>query len=264
MTSLTKAQCEEFLARETVNPVTRRKIAIGKDVHKRLMKQCASTKQPTKRSPRLLHPPPMGPVMHWMMYAKTEKEELNNMISILNHIKSRVQSFKDDEVVSMMEMEEFNEFLKEAELLFKKSVYKNKHKFFTYIDAVSEMVKQVYKSYKIVDDRPKYAIVRDSEVKPSRHFIRQQVYFLYRVTMGKLYSMRECLQKDEIVVYVSSSAYHSLKDIKKYMDYLIEHRIFTYDEIYKHTFKSDKIFDEIKSTWKEYAALYRRLKGTSP
>jgi enamine deaminase RidA (YjgF/YER057c/UK114 family) len=51
---------------------------------------------------------------------------------------------------------------------------------------------------------------------------------------------------------------------KVYLDYVIKHRIFTYDDIYKNTFPSEKAFDELQDTYKEWVKLYKNIKGKSP
>jgi len=274
MKALTKAQCEKFHADRTVNPLTGRRIQAGKAVYNSIMKRCEelmpkdvpvveqNPPQTTTKKNKIIkptRPPPMGPMMHWRIDARGERDFFNNMIKIGNHIKNRIRSFGEDEVLSKMEIEEFREFLKEY-----KAMFKGKAKYEAFHDDISNKISELRQTHKMYDDRPKYKIIDDREVSPSRHFNRERVCFLYDVVNRTMSSMKECLLQGKIEIYVSSSQYENTMDIKTYMDYLIAHKIFTHDDIYKHTFKSDKIFDELTSTWKEYQALYKKEKGKSP
>ena len=70
--------------------------------------------------------------------------------------------------------------------------------------------------------------------------------------------------RNKILSHISIGKLKVWSEKKKYLDFVIKTKIFTYDDIYKRTFPNDKIFDELKELHKEYAKVYKKEKGKSP
>ena len=51
---------------------------------------------------------------------------------------------------------------------------------------------------------------------------------------------------------------------KQFLDYLIKHKIFSHEDIYARTFKTDRPYEELKEKFAEYKVLYKKLRGKSP
>jgi hypothetical protein len=74
----------------------------------------------------------------------------------------------------------------------------------------------------------------------------------------------ESLGEKKIITHIGQMEMRNTLQKKVYLDYLIKHKIFTHDDIYKNTFKSDRVFDELKEKFAQYRKLYIKEKGTSP
>jgi hypothetical protein len=71
-------------------------------------------------------------------------------------------------------------------------------------------------------------------------------------------------KKNKVTADVTSGPIKRILEGKKYLDYLIKHKIFSHDDIYKKVFKSEKVFDELKEDYKKYREIYKKEKGEYP
>ena len=257
--NLTKSQCEEFRKNPSVNPLTGRTIQVGNVTHKKLAKACEGK----GKSPNTYIPdrpaPPMGPMIHWNYNIDVPGEGRNNLVKFGNYIKERVKELKDStEPYSLLELTDFQRILEEAKDQFDgKTIYVEK------FDKVLEKVKELLKG-KIIDDKPKATIVAHLEIKPSRTFIRGRVLRCYRLWESSMDTMKSALESKSIYAHEPREHIANLVDQKAYLDYLVKHKIFSREDIYDRTFKTDKPYDELKETFAEYSKLYKQIKGKSP
>lgn len=249
--SLTRKHCEEFLKNPAVNPKTGRKIEIGKVTHKKLMEDCQSIMKRDKA-------PPMGPMMHWKM--KTDGTEEDNMKKMVNYIKKRLLDLDkvSGTVYSQMEIDDFKGILKEALALFidkkAKEFCQKLYAHINYIEAHD----------KFIDDLPKSKIVGKTEVHVDRVDNRREVYAIWNRCTFNIVRITTMIKERKIDELIPSGAIRDLVLGKKYLDYLIAHNIFSYDDIYKNTFTSEKVFQELAEKYKEYRKLYKDIEGESP
>ena len=272
MKSVTPQLCEEFLKNPTINPITGRRIEKGKVTYNKLMKACqkkspSSTKTSTRTliksripSPQSYKIPEMGPMIHWTYNAKDWNDRLKNMNEFLKFIQAKVKVYEgNQDVLSRMQIEEFKEICEEALGLFS-----HDRRYSGGISGLLKKVKNLLATRSFIDDRPKYNIISDIEIKPSRRFIRGRIQHIHSIFINTKETMVWAVDSNNINVHVSKGEIRDIGEIKKYLDYVIQHKIFTYDDIYKHTFPSENIFEELKELHKEYSKVYKRVKGKSP
>ena len=137
----------------------------------------------------------------------------------------------------------------------------------TYIEKLDQMkgkLDELLKRDTVVNDVPSFAVVAHLEVKPSREFIRGQVlrcYSLWRSTYG---IMQNSINTNQIFGGVGPAQMKNIIEKKQYLDYIIKHKIFSHEDIYARTFKTDKPYEELKEKFAEYKVLYKKLRGKSP
>jgi hypothetical protein len=268
MKSVTPQVCEAFLRNPTINPITGRSIEKGKVTYNKLMKACQKkSPSPTKTSTKSLIPslksykiPEMGPMIHWNYNAKNRNDRLKNMSELLKFIQAKVISFQaNTDTLSKMQIEEFKEICEDALGLFS-----HIPKYTNGVQNLLNKVKNLLTTRKFIDDRPKYNIISDIEIKPSRRYIRgriQQIYSLYKSTKE---TMLGAIEHNYVRLHVSLGEIKIWSEQKKYLDYVIQHKIFTYDDIYKNTFPNENIYEELKELFPKYAVIYKSVKGKSP
>lgn len=263
MISLTKKQCEQFFKDETTNPLTGRTIAKGKITHTNLMKACKKNSAKLSKSPKTLsyEIPPMGPMIYWRSKPDDDDDDEKKYIMLMvDHIQDRIEIIEDRETLeSKLEMEEFLDILNHAH-----HVFKNKPKLLQIVNQTKEDVQELKKTKTFVNDIPKKTVIADKEVHSGRLLNRRSVYSIFAIYMSKLESIEKALKLNKIHETVPSGSIRDLVNKKKYLDYLIKHKVFTHDDIYKRTFKSENIFDELQQKYKKYSELYKRLEGNSP
>jgi hypothetical protein len=261
MITLTKKQCEDFFKDETINPLTGRTITKGKKTHTNLMKACTknSVKSPKPLSYEI---PPMGPMIYWRSKPDDDDDDEKKYIMIMfDHIQDRIELIEDrDTIESRMEIEEFLDILKHAH-----SVFKNKPKLLQMVITTQNDVQELKKTKELINDVPKQIDIGYKTVHPKRLDNRIEVFKILSLYTSAIKQIERAIKNKTITVTVTSGSIRELvNNKKKYLDYLIKHKVFTYDDIYKHTFKSENAFDELQIKYKKYRDLYKKLQGNSP
>jgi hypothetical protein len=256
-TSITKTQCKEFLSNPSINPLTGRKIEIGKVTHQKLLKLC--NKSDTIEKPKSTAPP-MGPIMHYRMNSQTKSEDQNNLIDMGAFIEERLKKLEKQSSISSLEIWDFEDILKEAKLMFR-----GEDEYIEYFDGLMKQVHKLVKTKTQISDGPsKSVVVEGYTVYPHRYKVRDEVLSVWSGCKTALETIENSLRKQQIYVNVRSGTIRDIIKGKKFLDYLIAHNIFTYDDIYKRTFISEKVFDELQEKYKKYRELYKKVKGKSP
>ncbi len=257
-----KKLCKKFKDDRTVNPATGRKIKEGGPTYKDLMNKCAKYFVEPKDAPQ--HPLPMGPFMifdiekEYKVY--TVKDFEKQMVPMINFISDRLKETNKLECYSKFEFDDFSKQLKSMLRWINNSFISTDKKYIKYTNACKKLQKDIEtiktRNYEY-DDTPKYAIVENIEVKPDRYFLRHKVNFLFSLYQTAFETMKIALHNNEITFIVGIS---DIINDKKYLDYLIKHKIFSYDDIYKNTFPSENVFEELKEIYKKYMVLYNQVK----
>lgn len=253
---ITKEQCEEFKIKPGVNPLTGRSISIGKITHQQLTKACNDffAKKSPKKS---LSPPPMGPIMHWKV--ANYKEHDQQLLNMCNYISDRLEDLDEQTSVSKMEMVEFRSIVRIA-----KGEFSHMPKIVSFCKELLEDIKTKLETKHVKEDQPKYKIYLDMEIKPNRYEIRETISGFHERYESSLRIIDWTIENNDIKTGIDSGTINSLLKDKKYMDYLIKHNIFAYDDIYKKTFESEKVFENLVVKYKKYREIYKKVKGKSP
>ena len=258
--NVSKKQCSAFRANQTVNPLTGRTIQIGKIRHKQLMAACA--KYPRTISAPLkgddYEIPPMGPAIHWLIEGVLEADK--HMLDFLKYIQPAVKEMENrTEPISKMWLNELRDILVEA-----KQIFSNKPKYVGTIDKLLERLTKVEQSHPLINDLPPEKVVALVEVKPSRVFIRGRVARGYILYQNSYAALETSLRDEKMGTDVSAGEINDVLRYKTYCDYLIKHKIFSHDDIYKRVYPGENAFDELKRMYTEYRKLYEKEKGKSP
>lgn len=118
-------------------------------------------------------------------------------------------------------------------------------------------------SHITIEDEPKNRVIAEVELKPHRVSIRGRVLRAYDLYNDTLLAINSSLSSGFVNYYVSSGQVRDVCRYKVYLDYLIKHKIFSHDDIYKNTFKNDNVYYELKEKYAEYRKLYKKEKGQS-
>ena len=269
---MTKAQCKKFRLNPCVNPLTGRPILMGNATYKKLVKACEQMEKAL--CPKMIPErdvPPMGPYIDWEFNPEkgqhTDKIILNTVISFINFIHERLQVLKEDTHVSMMELNDFKDLLRNMDhWLNTASSVRNEETLLKQTADLRSVINDIKHNSIILDDEPEETVIAVAvvEVKPSRYFNRGRVLRGYSMYMEALGSIEESLELGYIRTYVCSSFIKDVCRYKTYFDYLIEHRVFSYNDIYKRTFKSDTVYEDLKEIYKKYTELYVKENVSSP
>jgi hypothetical protein len=233
MSKITESQCQEFLRNPVVNPLTGRKIEKGKATYEKLMNECLKT----------IDAVPMGPMIHWRWNAENPMMEKKNIIKFYNFIEERYEKNKID---NLMECNEYIEILNYAKDFFD-SKGENKKMVLKMIDKLKKL-----KTKEPIDNVPQYHVIVNMEVKPSRVFNRGQVLRCYDLYYSTKRDMLSSIKLRKITSRVFEGDIDNILSTKKYLDYLIEKKIFRYEDIYGKVFHNDKCFDELVKIFEEY------------
>ncbi len=255
MENITKEHCKEFEINPAKNPLTGRKIQIGKITYKKLRKACAS-KQSSSKSPRThkftkenKYIPPLGPMMHWNYKAEDITHKRKNAFEFIRFIKDRYSLLQNVDTLSKSEIDDYIEML----TVFQQLRFENK--IANYCARLQNDFEKLNKTVTIINDQPKHEVYANVEIKPSRTFNRGQVAFIYNLYSHlKSDIEQQLLKKTNFAIaesHVKAQANH-----KRYLNYMIKKKLFTYDDIYKKTFQNDKFPQEIEALYKQYRDKY--------
>jgi hypothetical protein len=256
--NISSKKCEEFRKNPKVNPLTGRSIMIGKITHRKLIKACNERNATVVKSMNNIAPP-MGPMMHWRINKAVGNQRLNNLIKMSNFIEERLLKMEKETMISRMEIEEFQDILRDAI-----HEFIGRNKYLDFFNELLDKIKTLKKTKTITEDRPKYKIVDRKEVKPDRYSIRENILSIWSIYNSSLNTIENTIKTNKVNYNIPSGVIRDLKRDKVYLDYLIKHNIFSYDDIYKYTFKSEKVFDELAERYKIYRKIYKETEGESP
>lgn len=260
MKNITKQQCEEFKKNPTANPLTGRKIQEGKITHTMLSKACSQftvspKKEITKKTvkSKRAYIPPLGPMMHWEYKITLDFEtglqlERKNATQFLRFIQDRYFALKNEKELSKSEFNDYVDMLAaiRSEIAWSKNTY-------DVIDTLHGYFMGLKKRVKLINDLPKYDIVYNVEISQSRASNRKTICEIYNTyAVLKLHIEDELKHKSNLAI----QSPHRLFEYKKYLDHMIKLKLFTYDDIYKHTFENDKFPEEIAALYKKYEDKY--------
>ena len=161
-------------------------------------------------------------------------------------------------VYSKMEINDFKSILKEAIGLFPEKKAKD------FCNMIYAHINYLEAHDKFIDDLPKPKIIGKTEVHEDRADNRLEVYAIWNQVRKNLMYMDETIQTKKIDITIAKGFIRDLMLGKKYLDYLIAHNIFTYDDIYKKTFTSEKVFEELAIKYQLYKKIYKEIWGNSP
>lgn len=252
---LTRQQCEMFKKNPKINPLTGRTIEIGKSTHQELMQACERFEMKTGKNSPGSYVPSIGPMIHW-----NQGDADENMSEFVEYIDEKTQQYAaTTKSLSKMEIEEMYDILEIA-----KKQYDHDKDYVKYVNDVKKQVDGVVKKSQLFDDVPKNEIYEDMRIKSNRVYNRAQVLDIFNSysTIKKILST--VVNKQDIKYDILPGEIKIQKSHKKYLDRLIELKIFTKDDIYKKVFKNEKWLEEIEDLWGEYTVLYKKVKGKSP
>lgn len=259
MMKISKQDCKAFRENPRINPITGRKIEIGKITHSKLSKACNNI-SPSPRTPSPTREvPPMGPMIHWKLDADVPQEERNNLIKFYNHIKERLHTIKENkEPVSIMEMNDFKGILREA-----REQFADKPKHIEKLKKLWIAIDTLLGEGHLVNDEPVSTTVIHMEIKGDRVFVRGRILRCFRLWESAKTSMEISIESRRNL-NMGKVEIHNVLEQKKYIDYIIKHKIFTYNDIYIRTFKTERPYEELKELFEKYKRLYKSIKGSSP
>lgn len=243
---VTREQCKQFRSNETINPLTGRKIQRGKITHKRLTKACStSVTNSSKQKDKYI--PPLGPMIFWSYDAETDlQKRRENAYEILDFVRLKYLQLKDTR--ASISESEINDYIELCKML-----HKPLPEDANYIHTLEKELLKVKKTKKIMHDEPKHDVFENLvEIRPSRTFNRTRIAFIYNYYAKIKFNLEYCLKhnkKSEVVIPVNMK---DLRTFKRYLDYMIKKKLFTYDDIYKHTFKNENFPEEIEALHKQY------------
>jgi len=258
--NINKAQCEAFRKNPSINPLTGREIQVGKVTHQKLVKACEEAGKRTSKSPPNRSAPPMGPMIHWEYDVQGVDDKRDNAVDFANYIRKRIKELKaSTSVLSKFELVDMKNIIDGIkEHLDDEPTYIEK------LDQMKEKLDELLKRDTVINDVPSYAVVAHLEVKPSRVFIRGRVLYCYRLWESAMSDMDASIETNTIFAHVGPAHMKNLIEQKHYVDYIIKHKIFSHEDIYKRTFKTDRPYEELKEKFAEYKVLFKKLDGKSP
>ena len=252
--NISNEQCLAFEKNPAVNPITKRKIQIGKTTHKKLSKACSpSLKKVDKLAPE------MGPMIYWRDIQSGEKEG-ENCILFIEHIEKKVDEYEkmNKTTLSRMELDEFIILLQELEDYYS-SVYSIKTR--TRVIELKKRVEIVMQKHKLKNDLPKWKIVEDMINGRNRFSIRINIYNAHFRFRSARRIMTGSLKAHKITAAVGMGIISSIRKEKRYVEYAIKKNIFRYDDIYGKVWNSEKDYNDLEELFIKFGKLYKRVKG---
>lgn len=257
---ITQEQCRDFLKSPSYNPLTGRKIKKGKITHKKLMKLCESQKKsPSKQAP------PMGPILLADMDTTPAQSHkvIDNIFQIIVFINGRLKHFKTESEFSLLEINDIISQLKHCS----KFLINNEHLGYkpndikNYIPVVPKLIdiaKDIKKNKNVINDLPKPIKISHHEITKNRFEIREEIMYIYGFFTHNLSSIERQLKKDDIDTKVHSKVIYNLIEKKKYIDYVISHKIFSHDDIYTKVFKNPNVWTDLGEKYRLYSTKYEK------
>ena len=157
-----------------------------------------------------------------------------------------------------MEINDFKSILKEAIGLFPEKKAKD------FCNMIYAHINYLEAHDKFIDDIPKPKIVGKTEVHEDRAENRLEVFAKWNQIRINLIFIDRTIKTNKIDITIAKGEVRDLLLGKKYLDHLIAQNIFSYDDIYKNTFTSEKVFDELAKKYQLYRKIYKEIKGESP
>lgn len=244
---LTTEQCAQFMTDQNKNPLTGRRIEAGKATHKQLLKICQHESEPT------LNAPPCGPMVHWGIQAHG-KAKLKNLVKMMNYIEKRIAELDKSPTQSLMELKDYLEIMR-----FAKEEFANKPGFVANLNAAISKLENFKRRKYVQDDEPKYIVVNGWTVYSRRFANREEIAFIAKMYANALAAVNEVVQTQKFNTGIAPADIRRLKEGKGYLDYLIAHNVFSYDDIYKTTFAGEHVFDDLAEKFKEYRKVYKKV-----
>ena len=250
--NLSTEQCLAFEKNPTVNPITKRKIQIGKTTHKKLSKAYSPS---LKKDDTIA--PEMGPMIFWKEYGMKEND---NCIMFIEHIEKKIDEYSRQKktLLSRMELDEFIILLQELE-----DYYSPKFsiKTRTRVIELEKRVDIVKKKHKLKNDLPKWEIVEDKINERNRYSIRINIYNAHCHFLSAQQTMTGSLKKKQIKDAVGMGIMSSIRKEKRYVEDAIKKNIFRYNDIYGKVWNSEKDYNDLENLFIKYGKLYKKLKG---
>jgi len=258
MEKITKQQCEEFKKKPNINPLTGRKIQIGKITHIKLSKACNSShpKKPDSSSKKNKYIPPLGPMIYWTYNTSSMDEKIKNAFTFIKFLQKKYHELRSDDI-NVVSQSEINDYIEMSNNIADLNL---SIKLTNVCLALREEFIKMKKSKKLIRDQPKHDVFEVNgkpimEIKPNRTFNRSQVAFVYNFYKNlKSRLEKQLIEKSNLAI--AGSHVDDLANHKKYLDYLIKKKLFTYDDIYKHTFQNENFPQEIEVLYKQYREKY--------
>ncbi len=265
MVVLTKEQCLQFLANETINPLTGREIEIGKTTHKQLKKLCNDTEKSFSKSPSFKNDyeiPPMGPILYWEGVQVTDKEKQKKILKLLSHVEKRMDILKNsNNKFSKLEFTEFKDIVKEAQ-----KIFDGNEKYSKLLINTSNELKELEKTKEFVNDIPKEKKVNGFKVHKDRIEMRETIHYIMKRYKDISEDVVQGINKNNARLSIGKTDIKEIIDGKKYIDYLIKHNIFAYDDIYgeNKVFENEYIFNTLEENYKIYRIMHKKQYDLTP
>ena len=270
---ISQEQCKQFEQNPTVNPLTGRKIELGKVRHVQLKKACSklttaktipknavSAKKTSSKEA-----PSFGPMIYWKFNTRDTLKIHANIRIFVDYIRSKIHEYYDDKtiVISKMELDEFLEILKDLKDYVEDENFEGREKFLKRIKNLILGAKDILKTHKFTDDAPKRDVFEKMELRPDRLFNRGQVLFIYNYFMSTKHTFETAIKYDKIFSHEGEGTMRRIREMKKYLDHLIKLKVFRYDDIYHKMFDSEKNYNALFELYKKYKVIYKRTEGKS-
>ncbi len=267
MVVLTKEQCLQFLANETINPLTGREIEIGKTTHKQLKKLCNDTEKSFSKSPSFKNDyeiPPMGPILYWEISDSDRFTNRRTYIKLLKHVQKRLNLIESrNQKESKLEFKEFNDILKE---ILDNDIIHEKNKIIDSLKDTITFLKELEKTKEFINDIPKEKTINGFKIYKNRIEMRETIDYIFkRYNTLKKY-IDKGLKNNDASLSIGKSDIKEIIDGKKYIDYLIKHNIFAYDDIYgeNKVFENEYIFNTLEENYKIYRIMHKKQYDLTP
>ena len=213
------------------------------------------TTKKTKVTPK---PPPMGPVMDYdygvhvgsMTRIMEHQIRSENADKIYPFCVTRVDTlWKRKTPLSRMELEDLEDLVKELFVYFEDED----------VQPIMDKVKLMVDNRPLVEDRPEGIVVSFYYAKRRRD-IRLAIVGNYHILVKRMEDMQYSFKHEDPSKDPYTEAYVNTKHMKAFTDRVIAKGVFSYNDIYKRTFKNENIFKDFDVLYKSY----RKFFGRSP